>query len=78
MSAENNMRFDALNQKIESKFGRLEGWIETKFTGIEKSQNLLTETKKIDRTGSWQLKAAIITAAAALIGTVAVVMLNNF
>lgn len=78
MASENNMRFDALNQKIESKFGRLEGWIETKFSGIERNLTTLIETKKIDRSGSWQLKAAGITAITALIGTCLIIFKDFF
>lgn len=67
--AENNLRFDSIHQKMESKFGRLEGWIDTKFNSLEKAMGLYRENIKIDRTGSWQLKAALITAFTAIIGT---------
>jgi hypothetical protein len=69
ITTENHLRFDSLHQKLESKFGRLEGWIDTKFGGLEKSIGLYRENTKIDRSGSWQLKAAIITSVTAIVGT---------
>ena len=69
ITTENNLRFDSIHQKLESKFGRLEGWIDTKFGSLEKSMGLYRENIKIDRSGSWQLKAAIITSITAIIGT---------
>lgn len=73
---ENNLRFDSIHQKMESKFGRLEGWIDTKFNSLEKSMSLYRENIKIDRTGSWQLKAAMLTAFTAIIGTVLAIFLK--
>lgn len=67
LSKENNLRFDSIHQKLESKFGRLEGWIETKFSAMESMMRTMTEQDKIDRTGSWQLKAAIVGGISALI-----------
>jgi hypothetical protein len=69
ITTENNLRFDSIHQKLESKFGRLEGWIDTKFNSLEKSMGLYRENIKIDRSGSWQLKAALITAITAIVGT---------
>lgn len=67
LSKENNLRFDSIHQKLESKFGRLEGWIETKFSAMESMMRTMTDQDKIDRTGSWQLKAAIVGGISALI-----------
>lgn len=74
LSSENALRFDSINQKIDSKFTRLEGWIETKLSGVEVLLHSLSADKKIDRTGGWQLKAALITAAVAIAGIVASIL----
>ena len=74
LSSENALRFDSINQKIDSKFTRLEGWIETKLSGVEVWLHSLSADKKIDRTGGWQLRAALITAAVAIAGIVASIL----
>ena len=68
LSTENSLKFDSLHQKIENKFGRLEGWMETKFSTMDEILKGMIETRKVDRAGGWQLKAAIVTAIAAVIG----------
>ena len=70
LSTENSLKCDSLHQKIENKFDRLEGWMETKFTSMDEMMKGMIETRRVDRTGGWQLKAAVITAIAAGIGTV--------
>jgi phage host-nuclease inhibitor protein Gam len=74
ISSENALRFESINQKIDNKFTRLEGWIETKISGVEVILHSLSTDKKIDRTGGWQLKAALITAGVAIAGIVASVL----
>lgn len=69
LSREHALKFDSIHQKLESKFGRLEGWIETKFSIMETMMREISEHSKIDRRGGWQLKVAIITAATAIVGT---------
>lgn len=76
LSRENALKFDALHQKLESKFGRLEGWIETKLSGIEHMLRGITERKNTENAGKWQLKAAFIMAGAAIIGAV-ITYFNN-
>ena len=76
LSRENTLKFDSIHQKLENKFGRLEGWIETKFTGIERLMQLHAESEKIDRAGSWQMKAAIIAAVCAGAGGIITVAMN--
>jgi len=66
LSKENSLKFDSLHQKLESKFGRLEGWIETRLSSLEQIMRADVETRKIDQTGGWQLKVALVTAAAAV------------
>lgn len=68
LSTEYGLRFEQLHQKIENKFGRLEGLMDSRFEGIDTLLNTLLETRKVKMTGSWQVKAAIITAVTALIG----------
>lgn len=67
LSRENALKFDSIHQKLESKFGRLEGWIETKFSAMETMMRSLTDQERIDRTGSWQMRAAVIGGMSALI-----------
>ena len=74
ISSENALRFESINDKIDSKFTRLEGWIETKLSSVEMILHSLSEAKKIDRTGGWQLKAALITATVAIAGIVASIL----
>ena len=69
LSRENALKFDSIHQKLESKFGRLEGWIETKFSSMESMLRTVTESNRANTAGSWQFKAAVVTAAAAVIGT---------
>ena len=72
LSKEHALKFDSIHQKLESKFGRLEGWIETKFTSMENTVRAIGEHSKIDRTGGWQIKIAMIGFMSALIGAVIV------
>ena len=62
LSKENSLKFDSLHQKLESKFGRLEGWIETRLSNLEQIMRSNSELKKIDQAGSWQMKIALIAA----------------
>jgi len=70
LSKENNLRFDSIHQKLESKFGRLEGWIETKFNAMDSLMRTMAEQERIDRTGSWQLRAAVIGGVSALVAAI--------
>ena len=76
LSKEHTLKIDGLHQKLENKFGRLEGWIETKFTGIEKMMTRHAEEKRIDRAGSWQVKATVTAAARAALGGMITLILN--
>jgi hypothetical protein len=66
LSKENSLKFDSLHQKLESKFGRLEGWIETRLSSLEQIMRADVESRKIDQAGGWQLKVALIAAASAV------------
>jgi hypothetical protein len=70
LSRENTLKFDSIHQKLESKFGRLEGWIESRFDSIESMMRTVADQNKIDRTGGWQLKTAIIGGALAVLGSI--------
>ena len=76
ISSENALRFESINQKIDSKFARLEGWIDTKLGNVESMIMNIQSNKKIDRTGGWQLKTALITAGVAIVGII-VTLLNK-
>lgn len=77
IATEHSLKFESIHQKLDSKFGRLEGWIETKLQNIEDTVKLSREDKKIDHAGSWQFKAALITAFTALVGTLVVVLFSK-
>jgi hypothetical protein len=70
LSREHSLKFESIHQKLESKFGRLEGWIDTKFNSMESMMRSLSEQNKIDRTGGWQMKTAIIGGIVALVGSI--------
>ena len=70
LAKENSLKFEALHQKLESKFGRLEGWIETKLSGIEHMIRTMVERDKAETAGKWQLKAALVMGVAAIAGAV--------
>jgi hypothetical protein len=67
LSKENSLKFDSLHQKLESKFGRLEGWIETRLSSLEQIMRADVESRKIDQAGGWQLKVAMVAAASAIV-----------
>lgn len=70
LSTEYGLRFEQLHQKIENKFGRLEGLMDSRFEGIDTLLNTLIDERKTKLAGSWQVKAAVITAITALIGAI--------
>jgi hypothetical protein len=70
LSREHSLKFESIHQKLESKFGRLEGWIDTKFSSMESMMRTVAEQNKIDRTGSWQMKTAIIGGVVAIVGSI--------
>ena len=76
LSKEHALKIDSIHQKLENKFGRLEGWIETKFTSVENMMVRHAEEKRIDRAGSWQVKATVTAAALAAMGGVITLFLN--
>jgi biopolymer transport protein ExbB/TolQ len=77
LSKENSLKFDSLHQKLESKFGRLEGWIETRLSSLEQIMRADVESRKIDQAGGWQLKVALIAAASAVVVAI-VTYFGNF
>jgi hypothetical protein len=67
LSKENSLKFDSIHQKLESKFGRLEGWIETRFSGMEVLIRSMSEKDTLNMTETWKYRTALITAAAAIL-----------
>ena len=67
LSKENSLKFDSIHQKLESKFGRLEGWIETRFSGMEDLIKNNKDDDRLRRTETWKYRTALITAAAGVI-----------
>ena len=76
LSKEQSLKIDSIHQKLENKFGRLEGWIETKFAGIENMMRRSVEESKIDRAGSWQVKATVMAASIAAVGGLITLIIN--
>lgn len=70
LNRETTLKIDGIHQKLESKFGRLEGYMETKFSALENTIRLVTDNKRITMTGGWQLKAAMVTAFAAIMAAI--------
>jgi phosphomannomutase len=69
LSKENSLKFDSIHQKLESKFGRLEGWIETRFSGMEVLIRSMSEKDTLNMTETWKYRTALITAVAAILST---------
>lgn len=69
LSKENALKFDSVHQKLESKFGRLEGWIETKINSLHDVIKTSADNNIADKTGQWQVRVALIAALAALVTT---------
>lgn len=67
LSTEYGLRFEQLHQKIENKFGRLEGLMDSRFEGLDGLLKNVLDTRKARIAGSWQFKASMITALGALI-----------
>lgn len=84
---ENSLRFNSIEDKLESKFGRLEGWFASQFKSFEhdiKASNQLIrdmkddvdEYRKGEQSGKWQLRAAAITALAGIITAAVAIFFN--
>ena len=67
LSKENSLKFDSIHQKLERKFGRLEGWIETRYSGMEVLIRSMSEKNNLNTTVTWKYRTALITAAAAIV-----------
>ena len=81
MSTENSLKFDSLHQKLENKFGKYEGYVDSKFAHLEGLLKLRIEDDRADRNASkqgvWTMRAALITAVVATITSIVVVTMNN-
>ena len=77
LNTQHSLKFDSLHQKLENKFARLEGFVEQKFSSMEDVIKELADIRKIDRTGTWQFKAAVVTAIAAVIGAMITFFINS-
>jgi len=86
INKENTLKFESIHDKLENRFGRLEGMVTSKFTDLEKDITEVANsmrainaqvfgTKQIDRSGVWQVRAALITAAIGfVIGIVTIIL----
>jgi RNA processing factor Prp31 len=70
LSKENSLKFDSIHQKLESKFGRLEGWIETRFSGMEDLIKNNKEFSNTQVTETWKFRVALVTAVAGILTTI--------
>lgn len=84
---ENSLRFNSLDDKLESKFGRLEGWFESQFKSFEhdiRSTNSMIKDLKDDvddyrkgeQSGRWHMRAAAMTAIAGIITAAVAIYFN--
>ena len=78
MSREQELKFDRVNEKLDSNFGRLEAWMQGQGRDTEKDINHLAQSirdlgkeiddyKKAEQTGKWQVKASALTALAGIL-----------
>jgi hypothetical protein len=81
LQEENKLKFDSLHVKIENKFGKHEGYVDSKFSHLENLLNLqLSDAraeKQSTRSGVWAIRASLIAASIATITSIVMVVLNN-
>lgn len=80
IQSENMLKFDALNASLENKFIRYETYVDSKFSHIENLIKMRMDDDRADRassrSGVWVIRAALITAAIAMITSIAMVVLG--
>lgn len=87
-AAQQDLKFERVNEKLDSNFGRLEAWMEGQGRDTDKDVNHLAQTirdlgkeiddyKRAETAGKWQVKASALTALAG-IATAAVAIFFEF
>lgn len=78
MAREQNLKFERVNEKLDSNFGRLEAWMQGQGRDTDKDVNHLAQMirdlskeiddyKRAETAGKWQVKASALTALAGII-----------
>lgn len=78
MAREQDLKFERMNEKLDSNFGRLEAWMQGQGRDTDKDIGHLTQTirdlskeiddyKRAETAGKWQVKASALTALAGII-----------
>ena len=77
MSREQELKFERVNEKLDSNFGRLEAWMQGQGRDTDKDISHVAQSirdlgkeiddyKKAEQTGKWQVKASALTALAGI------------
>ena len=78
---ENKLKFDSLHAKIENKFGKHEGYVDSKFKHLEDLLKMRIDEDRLEtqaqRSGKWAIRASMTAAIIAAITSIIVVILNN-
>jgi len=88
ISREQELKFDRVNEKLDSNFGRLEAWMQGQGRDTDKDISHLTQSirdlgkeiddyKRAETAGKWQVKASALTALAGIV-TAAVAIFFEF
>lgn len=78
MAREQDLKFERVNEKLDSNFGRLEAWMQGQGRDTDKDIGHLTQSirdlskeiddyKRAETAGKWQVKASALTALAGII-----------
>lgn len=87
MSREQELKFERVNEKLDSNFGRLEAWMQGQGRDTDKDVNHLAQMirdlskeiddyKRAETQGKWQVKASALTALAGIITAAAAIFFD--
>lgn len=87
ISREQDLKFERVHEKLDSSFGRLEGWIQGQTRDTDKDINNLANNirelsreiddyKRAETAGKWQVKASALTALAGIITAAVAIFFN--
>lgn len=78
---ENKLKFDSLHTKIENKFGKHEGYVDSKFAHLENLLKMRIDDDRLEkqaaRSGKWAIRASVTAAVIAAITSIVLVIINN-
>lgn len=87
LGREQELKFDRVNEKLDSNFGRLEAWMQGQGRDTDKDINHLTQMirdlskeiddyKRAETAGKWQVKASALTALAGIVTAAAAIFFD--